>query len=179
MKFGEKLRVLRNDKDLTQPELAEAMGIEQSYLSKLENDKSLPSNDVLNRILDVFDIEVGDLVNDLESVGATVHHDGESNILSINGLYTASMLLCRCGQTPAGSLRWTATDRSTADIVIVVRMDPQNEQPSDYYFLPRMGVHLGRLRLRQFNGARIDTYRFDTLSFFTKMATLLRVGGAA
>ena len=66
MKFGERLRELRNDKDLTQPELAEAMGIEQSYLSKLENDKSLPSNDVLNRILDVFDIEVGDLVNDLD-----------------------------------------------------------------------------------------------------------------
>ena len=66
MNFGERLRQLRNDKDLTQPELAEAMGIEQSYLSKLENDKSLPSNDVLNRILNVFDIEVGDLVNDLD-----------------------------------------------------------------------------------------------------------------
>lgn len=66
MKFGEKLKQLRNDKDLTQPELAEIMGIEQSYLSKLENEKSLPSNDVLNRILDVFDIAVGDLVNDLD-----------------------------------------------------------------------------------------------------------------
>ncbi len=68
MNFGEKLRQLRNDKDLTQPELAEAMGIEQSYLSKLENDKSLPSNDVLNRILDVFGLEIGDLVDDLNQV---------------------------------------------------------------------------------------------------------------
>ena len=42
------------------------MGIEQSYLSKLENGKSLPSNDVLNRILDVFSLEVGDLVDDLD-----------------------------------------------------------------------------------------------------------------
>ena len=42
------------------------MGIEQSYLSKLENGKSLPSNDVLNRILDVFAIEIGDLVDDLD-----------------------------------------------------------------------------------------------------------------
>ncbi len=66
MNFGERLRQLRNDKGLTQPELAEAMGIEQSYLSKLENDKSLPSSDVLNRILDVFGIEVGDLVDDLD-----------------------------------------------------------------------------------------------------------------
>lgn len=66
MKFGHKIRQLRNDKNLTQPQLAESMGIEQSYLSKLENDKSMPSNDVLNRILDVFDIELGDLVDDLE-----------------------------------------------------------------------------------------------------------------
>ena len=66
MNIGEKIRQLRNEKNFTQPELAEAMGIEQSYLSKLENDKSLPSNDVLNRILDVFDLEVGDLVDDLD-----------------------------------------------------------------------------------------------------------------
>ena len=65
MDFGEKLKQLRHDKDLTQPEAAAAMGIEQSYLSKLENDKSLPSNDVLNRILDVFELEIGGLVSDL------------------------------------------------------------------------------------------------------------------
>ena len=40
MTFGEKLRRLRNDKVHTQPELAELMGIEQSYLSKLQNDSS-------------------------------------------------------------------------------------------------------------------------------------------
>ena len=66
MNFGEKLRQLRNDKKLTQPQLAGAMGIEQSYLSKLENDKSLPSNDVLKRILDVLETDVGDLVSDLD-----------------------------------------------------------------------------------------------------------------
>lgn len=66
MNVGEKIKQLRTEKNYTQPELAEAMGIEQSYLSKLENDKSLPSNDVLNRILDVFDLEVGDLVDDLD-----------------------------------------------------------------------------------------------------------------
>ena len=66
MNFGDRIRQLRQDKGLTQPELAEAMGIEQSYLSKLENGKSLPSNDVLNRILDVFAVEVGALVDDLD-----------------------------------------------------------------------------------------------------------------
>ena len=57
MKFGEKLKVLRHDRGLTQPEMAEAIGIEQSYLSKLENDKSLPSEDTFVRILEVFGLD--------------------------------------------------------------------------------------------------------------------------
>lgn len=66
MNLGDRLRQLRQAKNLTQPELAEAMGIEQSYLSKLENGKSLPSADMLARILDVFGLEIGDLVDDLD-----------------------------------------------------------------------------------------------------------------
>ena len=66
MNFGDKIRQLRVDKNLTQPELAAAMGIEQSYLSKLENGRSLPSDDMLLRILDVFGTDVGELVDDLD-----------------------------------------------------------------------------------------------------------------
>ena len=94
-----------------------------------------------------------------------------------NLLYANHM--ARCGQTPAGSARWVVTDRSTADVVIVVRMDPANEQPSDYYLIPRMGIDLRHLKLCEHNGARIDTYRFDTLSFLMGMATLLPIEGAA
>lgn len=65
MNFGDKLKNLRRQKDLTQPELAAAMGIEQSYLSKLENGKSLPSNDMLVRITDVFGVSIGELVDEL------------------------------------------------------------------------------------------------------------------
>lgn len=66
VKFGEKLRELRNEKGMTQPEMAEAIGIEQSYLSKLENDKSLPSRDTFVRILEVFELGVADVVDELD-----------------------------------------------------------------------------------------------------------------
>jgi transcriptional regulator with XRE-family HTH domain len=66
MNVGEKLRQLRHDRNLTQPELAEAIGIEQSYLSKLENGKYVPSSDVFRRILEVFKLSVGDFVEDLD-----------------------------------------------------------------------------------------------------------------
>lgn len=66
MKLGEKLKALRSEKNWTQPEMAEAVGIEQSYLSKLENDKSLPSNDIFIRILEVFGLDIADVVDDLD-----------------------------------------------------------------------------------------------------------------
>ncbi len=66
MNVGEKLRQLRQEQNLTQPDLATRLGIEQSYLSKLENGKSLPSGDVLNRILDVFALNLDGFVEDLD-----------------------------------------------------------------------------------------------------------------
>lgn len=64
MTLGEKLKLLRQEKGLSQPELAEQAGIEQSYLSKLENDKSLPSNEMFRKILTAFQISIADFLND-------------------------------------------------------------------------------------------------------------------
>lgn len=50
MTLGETLKLLRTEHNLTQPELAERARIEQSYLSKLENDKATPSFDIINRL---------------------------------------------------------------------------------------------------------------------------------
>jgi transcriptional regulator with XRE-family HTH domain len=44
MTLGEQLKKLRNEKALSQPDLGNIAGIEQSNLSELENDKSMPSN---------------------------------------------------------------------------------------------------------------------------------------
>jgi transcriptional regulator with XRE-family HTH domain len=60
--FGEKVRRLRAERNLTQPQLAQAIGIEQSYLSKLENDKSVPSADIFQAILKAFEIDAATLL---------------------------------------------------------------------------------------------------------------------
>ncbi len=67
MTLGEQLKQIRTKKGLSQPELAEISGIEQSYLSKLENDKSLPSNDILRKLLIAFDITLPELMEPLDS----------------------------------------------------------------------------------------------------------------
>ncbi|WP_448567745.1 helix-turn-helix domain-containing protein [Thalassotalea ganghwensis] len=62
MKLGERIKQLRSQAELTQPELAVKAGIEQSYLSKLENEKSTPSFDILNKIALAFDIDFMTLI---------------------------------------------------------------------------------------------------------------------
>ena len=66
MTFGEKLKELRNRREWTQPEMADAIGIEQSYLSKLENDKSLPSNEIFLQILEVLSVDIEAFLGDLD-----------------------------------------------------------------------------------------------------------------
>jgi transcriptional regulator with XRE-family HTH domain len=66
MNIGEKIKQLRTEKNLTQPQLAEAIGIEQSYLSKLENDKSIPSAEIFQAILKAFVIDVGSFLEEID-----------------------------------------------------------------------------------------------------------------
>jgi transcriptional regulator with XRE-family HTH domain len=66
MNIGEKIKQLRTDKNLTQPQLAEAIGIEQSYLSKLENDKSVPSADIFQAILKALAVDVASFLEGID-----------------------------------------------------------------------------------------------------------------
>jgi transcriptional regulator with XRE-family HTH domain len=63
---GERIRQLRSDRNLTQPQLAQAIGIEQSYLSKLENDKSVPSADIFQAVLRAFSIDVASFLQGVD-----------------------------------------------------------------------------------------------------------------
>jgi transcriptional regulator with XRE-family HTH domain len=63
MPFHENLRTLRLARGLTQPALAEKADIEQSYLSKLENGRSRPSEEVLARLAQALEVKPEALAN--------------------------------------------------------------------------------------------------------------------
>ena len=67
MKLGEKIKQLRNNAGLTQPELATKANIEQSYLSKLENDKGSPSFEVIDKIANALNYEAMAFIESLDS----------------------------------------------------------------------------------------------------------------
>jgi len=62
MQFGHYLKYKRTELGWTQPDAAAKIGIEQSYLSKLETGKSTPSDDIFIRIRDIYSIDISHLV---------------------------------------------------------------------------------------------------------------------
>ena len=60
--LGIRFKSLRSNKGLSQPELAEAVGIEQSYLSKLENDKSFPSDEIFLALLETMKVDLNEFL---------------------------------------------------------------------------------------------------------------------
>ena len=108
-------------------------------------------------------------------------HDESTDRLMINGEFTVLIVLGRCKQTPSGRLRWNIQleQERPPDVTIAVRMDEDNQKPCDFFLLPFMDVSVPELKLREFNAAPIETYRFETLDYFIEMAAHTRIEVAA
>jgi len=76
MHFGERLKQIRLDKGLTQPQFAQTAGIEQSYLSKLENDKSAPSAEMFSTILAGLEMDAASFLSEVDRdvLATTLRH---------------------------------------------------------------------------------------------------------
>lgn len=124
---------------------------------------------------------VADLTQRLDTAGATVTRHTATDLLLINGEFSATMALSRCRQTTAGSLRWLIQidPRLAPDITILVRMDAANSKPADYYLLPIMDIEAPRILLCETNGAHLDTYQFDSLDYFAGLSARQRIEVAA
>jgi len=124
---------------------------------------------------------VADVTERLNAAGATVTRDATTDLLLVNGEFSATMVLSRCRETAAGSLRWLIQiDHGLApDITILVRMDPTNSKPADYYLLPIMDIETPRLLFCESNGAYLDTYQFDSLDYLAELSRRHKIEVAA
>lgn len=62
--FGDKLKKLRTDNDLTQDELAEKIMVTRTAISKWETNRGYPSIDSLKELSKLFDISIDELIQD-------------------------------------------------------------------------------------------------------------------
>jgi DNA invertase Pin-like site-specific DNA recombinase len=119
--------------------------------------------------------------HDLRSLGAQIQQDERSGILTVNGDFTASVVVARCHESYTGSCRWLLRlERSLKpDVTVAVRLLPDNENILDYYLLPAVDVLARKLRLAPENAVVLDVYRFENLSFFLSLARRSHIEEAA
>ncbi len=120
---------------------------------------------------------VAETIAGIEASGGIVERHPRTDLLTINGEFTASLVIVRCSETNAGSLRWNIRfDTSLKpDITIALRMDRLNQKPLDHYLLPSLDMTLPRIRLAEHNGLSLDAYRFETLDPMFNMAVRVPV----
>jgi transcriptional regulator with XRE-family HTH domain len=75
---GQRIRQHRQERNLTQTELARQIGIQQSDLSRMEKGEYRVSLDVLFRLLQIFEMSLGEFFGDLAQQGLTLR---EANLL--------------------------------------------------------------------------------------------------
>lgn len=75
---GERLRRLRQERRITQTDLARQIGIQQSDLSRMENGEYRVSLDTLFRLLQIFQLPLAEFFGDLSESSLT---SPEANLL--------------------------------------------------------------------------------------------------
>ena len=85
MDFCEKLQILRKNRGLTQEELAEALFVSRTAISKWESGKGYPSIDSLKEISRYFSVSIDDLLSgdQLISIAAKENRSNLNNICNL------------------------------------------------------------------------------------------------
>lgn len=121
------------------------------------------------------------VIHRIQDLGGWVRREVTSDLIVVNDEVKVSIVISRCHQTKAGSNRWKIRLDAglEPDITIVVRMDPVNEHPLDYYILPAIDIEDPKLRLADNNGLALDCYRFDELEDFFSLTRRITIQEAA
>jgi DNA invertase Pin-like site-specific DNA recombinase len=132
----------------------------------------------INRVLREIHAQlIAETIAEIQGLGGHIRQDLTTDLLMINDEFTTSIVIARCRETDAGSLRWHIRFDALLrpDLTLAVRMDYENRSRLDYYVLPRIDMTYPALRLAEYNGLSIDAYRFDSLDQFFEMAARARL----
>jgi DNA invertase Pin-like site-specific DNA recombinase len=121
------------------------------------------------------------VVEALQKRASNVFRDAETDLITINREWTASVVIARSTEQPSGALRWNVRfDMSLQpDITVAVRMDTANESARDYYLIPRLDMAAWPRYLGFDNSPFIDGYRFQDLDILSALAARVRLREAA
>lgn len=114
---------------------------------------------------------IEELLISIEKAGGQAVHDKQTDLVRINEEFTVGIAIARCRVSWYGYPLWfsKADRRPVPDISVLIRMAPGDCDIRDYLITPAHEI-IGKLELHADNGARLDTYIFDTLSSLVALA---------
>lgn len=83
MSFADKIKTKRNERGLSQRQLADALGVSSSLLAMYETGKRKPSFEMLCALGRYFNIRINDLVDDSEEIADGVP-DAQKQVLTLD-----------------------------------------------------------------------------------------------
>lgn len=82
-KIGRFIAEIRKEKNMTQKELAEKLGISDKAVSKWENGRSMPDNSLLMELCELLDINVNELLSGEKLSDNSYHGKAEENMVKL------------------------------------------------------------------------------------------------
>jgi hypothetical protein len=124
---------------------------------------------------------VEEIKNQLMATGAVAEMDHSTGVLTINGDFTAALVIARCHTHSNGRHRWLIRlERShNCDITIAARMAEHNQSILDYYLFPKSDELNAKIRLWPENPLVLEVYRFENLNLLYAVSRRIRIGDAA
>ncbi len=93
MKFSERLKDFRKQNNITQQELADKLFVSRSAIAKWEQDRGLPSEDILQKISELIGIPIEELIPEKELRAITIENNNKLNRQKFNFKVLFSILL--------------------------------------------------------------------------------------
>ncbi len=110
-----------------------------------------------------------------------VETKGRPDLLRINDEFTLAIAVARCRsrQRAPGKYRWRVDTkrREKADITLLMRLKPGNQEMLDYYLLPASANVQHGQELSVSNKGVMDSYRFQDLQPLIRLARRTPVEG--
>lgn len=133
--------------------------------------------EINRRLRNMYPSLVKGVQEQIVGLGGHIRTDPISDLMTINGEFTTSIVLSRCHLLSSGKQRWKVRLDSglRPDITVAVRMNAENDGPLDYFLLPREELRAPKVALANRNAIELETFRFDDLSFFFSMAERYRL----
>jgi hypothetical protein len=105
-----------------------------------------------------------EIMSGLRMAGCHVEFHPKSRLIGVNRQLTLRLALVHSRDTLCGLFKWRLRCSALVqpDIVIMVRMDLHNEEPLDYYLLPRFEIETTCIEFHESVG-RLEAYRFESL----------------